>query len=468
MRAGDAMEDQDPAVNIIQNMDWAHSQEAEQSLLGGLLLDNTALDQVGDVLTDRDFYMVGHQRIYRAIVKMVESSKAADIVTVAEYLQREDPGAFEHIGGPAYLGSLAQNTPSALNIRRYAELVKDRATARALYQAGTGIVETVMNRGGREVRELVDEAQQKIFAVGEAGAGTEDFRDIPSVMAEVFEFVDQQYHRDGDDVVTGVPTGFRDLDIQTTGMQDGELIILAARPGMGKSALSLNIGEHGARAKKLPALLFNLEMSNRQTGLRLLAAKAGINVQRLVTGRLNDQEWARASSAMGALHDLPMLFNEDASLTVGEMRTLARRAFRAHGGLSVIILDYLQLMLSGDSDSNRANELAGITRGLKLLAKELKVPVLALSQLSRKCEERGNKRPVMSDLRDSGAIEQDADIILFVYRDEYYNANTPDKGVAEIIVSKQRNGPIGTVRLKFRADMTRFEDEYPLLEARAA
>jgi len=450
------------------DLSWAHSIEAEQSVLGGLLLDNSAYDNVGDLLTETDFYLDGHRRIFRAIRGMVEHSQAADVVTVAEYLQREDAAAFEALGGPAYLGTLAQNTPSALNVRRYAELVKERSTGRQLFHAANETAVAVRNRGGRDIRQLVDDAQERILAVGEAGAGAEDFRDLRSVMSEVFEFVDHQFRREGDDVVTGVPTGFRDLDIQTTGMQEGELIILAARPGMGKSALSLNIAEHGARATGKPALLFNLEMSNRQTGLRLLAAKAGINVQRLVTGRLNDQEWSRATTAMAKLHDLPLLFNEDAGLTVGEMRTLARRAFRAHGGLSVIVLDYLQLMLSGESDSNRANELAGITRGLKLLAKELKVPVLALSQLSRKCEERGNKRPVMSDLRDSGAIEQDADIILFVYRDEYYNANTLDKGVAEIIVSKQRNGPIGTVRLHFRADMTRFEDEHHLPEARAA
>jgi replicative DNA helicase len=448
--------------------DWAWSAEAEQSLLGALLLDNTAFDQVGDLVTDEDFYAGDHRRIFRAIAKLIDAAKVADLVTVGEYLEREDPAKSLATGIQGYMGSLAQHTPSALHARRYAEIVKDRSTCRRLYAVANDIAVGARNRGGRDVRQLIDDAQARMLAVGERGFGAEQFRDMRSVMSEVFEFVDQQFRRDKDDVVTGVPTGFRDLDVQTTGMQGGELIILAARPGMGKSALSLNIAENAARSTGKPGLLFNLEMSNRQTGLRLLAAKAGVNVQRLVTGRLNDTEWQRLSAGMGKLHDVPLLFNEDAGLTIGEMRTLARRAFRAHGGLSVILIDYVQLMLSGDSDSNRANELAGITRGLKLLAKELQVPVLALSQLSRKCEERANKRPVMSDLRDSGAIEQDADIILFIYRDDYYNANTLDKGIAEIIVSKQRNGPVGTVRLHFRADMTRFEDESALQEARAA
>lgn len=449
-------------------MDWAHSPEAEQSLLGGLLLDNAAFDHVADIVAERDFYIGAHRRVFAAAARMIEAGRAADIVTVAELLEREDARLFAEMGGAAYLGTLAQNTPSALNIRRYAELVKERAIARRLFSACQAIGDSILERKGRDIGTLLDEAQQKILAVSEGAGGRADFSELREVMARVFEFVDQQYHREGDNVVTGVPTGFRNLDVQTTGMQGGELIILAARPGMGKSALALNIAEHAAKATAKPGLLFNLEMSNRQTGLRLLAAEAGINVQRLVTGRINDAEWARASAAMSRLHEVPLLFNEEAGLSVRDMRAMARRAFRAHGGLSVIVLDYLQLMLSGDSDSNRANELAGITRGLKLLAKELNVPVLALSQLSRKCEERANKRPVMSDLRDSGAIEQDADIILFVFRDDYYNANSLDKGIAELIVSKQRNGPVGTVRLRFRADMTRFEDEHDLAEARAA
>ncbi len=452
---------------MLMDMSWAHSREAEQSVLGGLLLDNAALDHVADIIRAEDFYADSHRRIFRAAASMIEAGRSADILTVGEFLQRDHLAAFESMGGHAYLGSLAQNTPSALNIRRYAELVKDRSLARRLFHAANETTTAVLNRGGREVRQLVDDAQQRILAVGEISGAGRDFAELSSVMSRVFEFVDERYHREGDEV-TGVPTGFRDLDIQTTGMQPGELIVLAARPAMGKSALALNIAEYAARAKGKPGLLFNLEMSNQQTGLRLLAAAAGVNVQRLVTGRLNDVEWGRLSAGMGKLHDVPLLFNEDAGLSVSDMRALSRRAFRANGGLSLIVVDYLQLMLSGESDSNRANEVAMITRGLKLLAKELQVPVLALSQLSRKCEERSNKRPVMSDLRDSGAIEQDADIILFVYRDEYYNVNTPDKHIAEIIVSKQRNGPIGTVRLRFRSDMTRFENEHDYPEARAA
>ena len=455
-------------MTMMDTMEWGHSLEAEQSVLGALLIDNGALDLIADVIAERDFYLGAHRRIFAAIARMVDTARVADLLTVSEYLEREDARVFSEMGGTRYLGELQQNVPSTLNVRRYAEIVRERSMARRLFQACTEVQESVVGRRGREVWEVVDQAEQKILAVSEGAAGRADFSNINEVMAGVFEFVDHQFHRQGDSVVTGVPTGFWTLDEQTTGMQGGELIILAARPGMGKSALSLNIAEHAALATGKPGLLFNLEMSNRQTGLRLLAAKAGINVQRLITGRLNDAEWTRASQAMSKLHDVPLLFNEEAGLSVREMRAMARRAFRAHGGLSVIVLDYLQLMHSGDSDANRANELAGITRGLKLLAKELSVPVLALSQLSRECEKRGNKRPVMSDLRDSGAIEQDADIVLFVYRDDYYNANSLDKGVAELIVSKQRNGPVGTVRLKFRADMTRFEDEFPRPEAKAA
>ena len=445
---------------------WNCSEEAEQSVLGALLLDNSAFDRVADVLREQDFYAGGHRRVFRVLARLIEAGRIADLVTVSERLSADDAEAFRELGGPVYLASLAQNTPSSVNVRHYAEIVRERSIARQLYVAAQDISLSVTAARGRAVSELVDSAQQRVMQIGEGQrAGRQDFVDTQTLLGEVLEFVDYQYHRDVHDNVTGLPTGFRDLDIQTTGMQPGQLIIVAARPAMGKSAFALNVAENAARASNRHGTVFNLEMGNRETGLRLLAARSGVNVQRLVTGRINDAEWSRVSSAVGALGAVPMLFHEHAGLTVTDLRALARRAVRERGGISVIVVDYLQLMLAGTAESNRATQLAEITRGLKLLAKELQVPVIALSQLNRELEKRVNKRPVMSDLRDSGALEQDADLILFIYRDDYYHPNSAEPGVAEIIVAKQRNGPVGTVRLRFRADRTRFEDEHPVREA---
>lgn len=445
---------------------WNCSEEAEQSVLGALLLDNAAFDRVADVVREPDFYSGGHRRVFRVMSHMIEAGRIADLVTVSERLSADDAAAFRDLGGPAYLASLAQNTPSSANVRRYAEIVRERSVARQLYGAAQDISLSVTASRGRPVSELVDEAQQRVLEIGEGHrTGRQDFIDTQALLGQVLEFVDYQYHREVHDDVTGLPTGFRDLDIQTTGMQPGQLIIVAARPAMGKSAFALNVAENASRASQRHAAVFNLEMGNRETGLRLLAARSGVNVQRLVTGRINDAEWQRVSAAIGALSSVPMLFHEHAGLTVTDLRALARRAVRERGSLSVIVVDYLQLMLAGTAESNRAMQLAEITRGLKLLAKELQVPVIALSQLNRELEKRVNKRPVMSDLRDSGALEQDADVILFIYRDDYYHPNSAEPGVAEIIIAKQRNGPVGTVRLRFRADRTRFEDEHPFRDA---
>jgi replicative DNA helicase len=451
----------DPAV--ADSMHWGHSDEAEQSLLGALLLDNLAFDRVCDVVSERDFYAAVHRNIFRAIARMIDAGRPADLITVSDRLMTEDAERFAKEGGAGYLASLAQASPGAVNARRYAEIVRERSIARQLYQAGMTITTSVAGSVGQDIGQLVDQAQSAVIALGEAQMpGRGDFIDTNRLMGQVLEFVDHQFHRDHADPLIGVTTGFKDLDCQTTGLQPGDLIIVAARPSMGKSALALNMAEAAARHVQKPAVVFNLEMGNRQTGLRLLAAKAGVNVQRLVTGRLNDDEWSRITKSIAVLHDLPMLFHEHAGLTVNDVRALSRRAMRERHGLSMIMVDYLQLMVTGSSDTNRANQLAEVSRGLKLLAKELHVPVVALSQLSRDVEKRVNKRPMMSDLRESGALEQDADVIVFIYRDEYYHPNkTEDRGIAEIIVAKQRNGPIGTVRLRFRADNTRFEDEFP-------
>jgi len=435
---------------------WSHSTEAEQSLLGALMIDNAAWDQVADMVSAAAFFSRDHRLIFSAIASLIEAGRPADMVTVGERLQSQDAQAFAAGGGLVYLSSLSQNTPSALNVRRYAELVADRFLLRQLYGAAADGATACREHKGREAREIVDQVQARMMEVGGKQSG-QTFRGLQAALAEGFEFIDHQYHRDDKDAPTGVPTGFQDLDSQLSGLQPGQLIIVAGRPGMGKSAFSLNICESAARAKGTAAY-FSLEMGAREQALRMLAAGAGVNLQRLFTGRINDEEWERLSKAMGKLHGLPIEFSTQASLTITELRAQVRRLARERGGLSIVVVDYVQLMVSGTNDSNRANALAEVSRGLKLLAQELQVPVLLLSQLNRELEKRTNKRPMPSDLRDSGALEQDADVILFIYRDEVYNPNTEDQGVAEIIIAKQRNGPVGKVRLAFRADHTRFED----------
>lgn len=441
---------------MIDDASWSHSTEAEQSLLGALLIDNAAWDQVADVVKAPAFFSSDHRMIFSAIGDLIEAGKPADMVTVGERLKAQDAERFAAAGGAGYLAALAQNTPSALNIRRYAELVADRFLLRQLYGAAGDAATACREHRGRAAREVVDQVQSRIMDVGGRQSG-QTFRGLQEALSEGFEFIDHQYHREDKDAPTGVPTGFSDLDSQLSGLQPGQLIILAARPSMGKSALSLNICESAARAKG-PAAYFSLEMGAREQALRLLAAGAGVNLQRLFTGRINDTEWERLSGAMGKLHDLKIEFSTQASLTITDLRAQVRRLARERGGLSIVVVDYVQLMVSGANDSNRANAISEISRGLKLLAQELNVPVLLLSQLNRELEKRTNKRPIPSDLRDSGALEQDADVILFIYRDEVYNPNTEDQGVAEIIIAKQRNGPVGKVRLIFRADNTRFEN----------
>ena len=439
--------------------------EAEQSVLGALLLDNAAWDKVADLIGAGDFYTQDHRVIFQYVGQLIEQNRPADTLTVAEILQRS--GKLEEVGGQAYLGQLSLNTPSAANVRRYAEIVRDRSIMRALASAATRIAESVYNPQGRDAKTLLDEAQSAVMAVGErARRGQGDFEKADQVIAEVTQFVDSQHARyvagKANDVI-GVPTGFVDLDHKTTGLQPGELILLAARPAMGKSALAVNIAEGAARRTGRWALMFSLEMPNRSLGLRLLAAGAKVNVQRLVTGRVYDDEWDGVAKASHDLRDVKIAFKFSPGLTISEMRAAARRGVRELGEPCLIVVDYLQLMMSGETESNRATQLADISRGLKLLAGELDVPVLALSQLNRELEKRVNKRPVMSDLRDSGALEQDADVILFIYRDEVYRPDSADPGKAEIIIAKQRNGPTGVVPLTFRGDFTRF-DNYASLE----
>ncbi|MBL8529367.1 MAG: replicative DNA helicase [Burkholderiales bacterium] len=437
-----------------------HSIEAEQAVLGGLLLDNDALDRVADMISEGDFYRQDHRLIFRHVCRMVEKNKPADIVTVAEML--DSCNELEGIGGLAYLSALAQSTPSSANVRRYAEIVRERAVMRKLAEVGSAIAESAYTPAGRSARELLDEAEAKVFEIGEAGARSrQGLQELPPLLTEVVERIDQLYSQGGQSDVTGIATGFADLDRQTSGLQPGDLVIVAGRPSMGKTAFALNIAEHVALELKQPVAVFSMEMSGAQLAMRLIGSVGRLDQHKLRTGRLEDDEWRRLTHAVGRLNDAPVYIDETAALNALELRARARRLARqwqGGPGLGLIVIDYLQLMSASGTGENRATEISEISRSLKALAKELRVPVMALSQLNRSLEQRPNKRPVMSDLRESGAIEQDADLILFIYRDEVYNAESPDKGIAEIIIGKQRNGPIGTEKLTFRREFTRFEN----------
>ncbi|EHP38293.1 replicative DNA helicase [Cupriavidus basilensis OR16] len=434
-----------------------HSIEAEQSVLGGLLLDNAAWDRIADFLSEADFYRFDHRMIFQSISRLISATKPADVITVYESLQ--GAGKAEEVGGLAYLNSLAQNTPSAANIRRYAEIVRERSVLRKLVTVADDIATAAFAPKGREVRELLDEAESKVFAIAEEGSrGQKGFQEIQPLLTQVVERIDELYHRDSSTDVTGVPTGFIDLDRMTSGMQAGDLIIVAGRPSMGKTAFSLNIGEHVAVEQGLPVAVFSMEMAGTQLAMRMLGSVGRLDQHRLRTGRLLDEDWPRLTHAIQRMNDAQLFIDETPALTSMELRARSRRLARQCGQLGLIVIDYLQLMSGSGGGENRATEISEISRSLKGLAKELNCPVIALSQLNRSLEQRPNKRPVMSDLRESGAIEQDADVILFIYRDEVYNPDSQDKGTSEIIIGKQRNGPIGTVRLTFLGQFTKFDN----------
>ena len=434
-----------------------HSIEAEQSVLGGLLLDNTAWDRIADLIGTDDFYRQDHQYIFGAISRLVDASKPADAVTVFEALR--NTGRAEQAGGLVYLNSLAQNTPSAANIRRYAELVRERSVLRRLVTAGDEIATSALNPAGRDTKQILDEAETKVFQIAEEGArGRQGFIEIQPLLTRVVERIQELFERANPSDVTGVPTGFADLDSKTSGFQAGDLIIIAGRPSMGKTALALNIAEHVAIDQGMPVAVFSMEMGASQLALRMLSSVGKLDQQRLRTGRLQDDDWPRLTTAIQKMHEAPLYIDETAAMTSIDLRARARRLARTCGRLGLIIVDYLQLMSASSAGENRATEISEISRGLKALAKELAVPVVALSQLNRTVETRVDKRPVMSDLRESGAIEQDADVILFIYRDEVYNPDTTDKNIAEIIIGKQRNGPIGRLNLRFDGQYTKFEN----------
>jgi replicative DNA helicase len=433
-----------------------HSLEAESSVLGGLLLDNSAWDRVGDLVKDGDFYRHEHQLVFAAIAQLVNASKPADVITVFEQLQ--NLGKAEDVGGLLYLNSLAQYVPSAANIRRYAEIVRERAILRKLLTASDEIATNAFNPQGKTVAKILDEAEQKIFNIGEEGSRMKQgFQGMDTLVVDLLDRVQEMSENPND--ITGVPTGFYDLDRMTAGFQAGDMIVLAARPSMGKTALAINIAEHVALNEGLPVAVFSMEMGAAQLAVRIVGSIGRINQGHLRTGKLTDDEWPRLIEAIEKLRNISLHIDETPGLTPGELRANARRLARQCGKLGLIVVDYLQLMSGSSSSSgeNRATELGEISRGLKMLAKELQCPVIALSQLNRSVEQRTDKRPMMSDLRESGAIEQDADIIMFIYRDEYYNKDSKEPGVAEVIIGKQRNGPTGTVKLAFMNQLTRFE-----------
>ncbi|MDX1433172.1 MAG: replicative DNA helicase [Gammaproteobacteria bacterium] len=431
-----------------------HSIEAEQSVLGGLLLDNSAWDRVADRVAEADFYRHDHRLIFRAIGALSEENQPFDVVTLSEWLGSRSQ--LEEAGGLAYLGELAHNTPSAANISAYAEIVRERGVLRGLIRVGTDIANTGFNTEGRSADELLDLAEQRVFEIAERGArGREGFAAIKDVLANVMDRIDTLYHRGGS--ITGVATGFSDLDDKTSGLQPADLVIVAGRPSMGKTAFAMNLVEQAAIKERLAVGVFSMEMPAEQLTMRMLSSLGRIDQHKVRTGRLDDDDWPRLTSALTMLNETEIFIDDTPALTPLELRARCRRLKRERN-LGLVVVDYLQLMHVPGTKENRATEISEISRSLKGLAKELSVPVVALSQLNRSLESRTDKRPVMSDLRESGAIEQDADVILFIYRDEVYNENSEHKGKAEIIIGKQRNGPIGKVTLTFLGQHTRFEN----------
>jgi replicative DNA helicase len=451
--------DNDPSADrqVAQLRIPPHSIEAESSVLGGLLLDNGAWDRMGDLLVDGDFYRHEHKLIYAAIGGLINASKPADVITVYEQLQ--SLGKAEEIGGLVYLNSLAQYVPSASNIRRYAEIVRERSILRKLVSASDEIATNAFNTQGKSVDKILDEAEQKIFNIGEEGTRMKQgFQSMDALVVELLDRVTEMAENPND--ITGVRTGFYEFDKMTSGLQPGDMIVLAARPSMGKTSLAINIAEHVALNEGLPVAVFSMEMGASQLAVRIVGSIGRIDQGHLRTGKLSDEEWPRLTEAIEKLRNVSLHIDETPGLTTSELRANARRLARQYGRLGLIVVDYLQLMSvsSSMSDENRATAVGEISRGLKMLAKELKCPVIALSQLSRGVESRTDKRPMMSDLRESGAIEQDADIIMFIYRDDYYDKNSKEPGVAEVIISKHRNGPTGTVKLAFLKPLTKFEN----------
>ena len=452
------LKNQDAKKSKLQNIKLPpHSIEAEQAVLGSLMLDNQRWDVVAEMITDRDFYSRHHQLIFSEMHTLVSRGTPIDLITLSESLESKD--LLIDVGGFAYLAELSKNTPSATNVVAYTDIIRQQAILRELISASNEIADNCYSTEGRDSTEILDLAESKIFQIAESrtkqGEGPKNITDVLEATVAKIEELFQRPH----DGVTGVSTGFLDLDKKTAGLQRSDLIIIAARPSMGKTTFAMNLCENAAMMQEKPVLIFSLEMPSEQIMMRMLASLSRVDQTRIRTGQLQDDDWARISSTMGLLLEKKNIYIDDSSgLTPMELRSRARRIYREHKGLSMIMVDYLQLMRVPNISENRTLEIAEISRSLKALAKELQIPVVALSQLNRSLEQRADKRPVNSDLRESGSIEQDADVIMFIYRDEVYNEASEHKGIAEIILGKQRNGPIGKVRLKFQGQFSRFDN----------
>lgn len=431
-----------------------HSIEAEQSVLGGLMLDNTSWDKVVELIRESDFYRPNHRLIFSVMENLGRRNQPFDVLTLSESLK--NIGELENAGGEVYLFELAKNTPTVANISAYAEIVRERSVLRQLIEVSGDIADSAFNPDGRETKELLDRAESKIFKIAEQRARGQGPVDISTLLSKATERIDFLYH--SNDTITGISTGFSDLDDMTSGLQKGDLVIVAGRPSMGKTTLAMNIAEHAAIKSKKPVLVFSMEMPGESLAMRMMSSLGHIDQHKVRTGKLHDEDWPRLTSAVSMLSEATLYIDDTPSLSPAELRARARRLVRLNKEIGLIVIDYLQLMQIPGFREGRVGEITEISRTLKALAKELNVPVLALSQLNRSLEQRTDKRPQMSDLRESGAIEQDADVIVFIYRDEVYHEDSPDKGIAEIIIAKQRNGPIGKIKLTFLGQYTRFEN----------
>jgi replicative DNA helicase len=434
-----------------------HSIEAEQSLLGGLMLDHSSWDKVADVITDQDFYRKDHRLIFAAIAALAEDANPCDVVTVSERL--ESRGELEQAGGLEYLATIANETPGAANARSYAKILRERSMLRSLISAGNEISGAAFGTDGRTAAEIVDEAERLVFEIAESGSRAKaGFKALKQILPAAVDRIDLLHQSEGD--ITGIPSGYTEFDKLTAGLQPGDLVIVAGRPSMGKTTFAVNIAENAAIGSRVPTAIFSMEMPSEQLAFRMISSLGRVNQTHLRTGKFPDEDWSRINTAVQLMSEAPMFIDDTPGLSPTEIRARARRLQREHG-LGLIVVDYLQLMAVPGNKENRATEISEISRSLKALAKELSVPIIALSQLNRGVEQRTDKRPVMSDLRESGAIEQDADVIIFIYREEVYNPETPKKGTADIVIAKQRNGPIGDFVLTFVGQYTKFENWVP-------
>jgi replicative DNA helicase len=434
-----------------------NSLEAEQSLLGGLMQDNEAWDKVADLITAHDFYRKDHRLIFAAIADLAEDGHPSDVVTVSEYL--ENRGQLLDGGGLEYLATLASETPGAANVRAYATILRERSTLRSLIHAGNEIAGSAYSTDGRTATELVDEAERLVFEIAEKGSrGRAGFRALKKILPATVDRIDLLHQKGGD--ITGIPSGFTEFDRLTAGLQPGDLVIIAGRPSMGKTTFAVNIAENAAIGARVPTAIYSMEMPAEQLAFRMISSLGRVDQSHLRTGKFPDEDWSRINTAVQLMSDAPIFIDDSPGLSPTEVRARARRLKR-ESDLGLIVLDYLQLMQVHGNTENRATEISEISRSLKALAKELSLPIIALSQLNRSVEQRTDKRPVMSDLRESGAIEQDADLIIFIYREEVYQPDTNRKGIADISIAKQRNGPIGDFPLTFVGRFTKFENFVP-------